>query len=280
VANLDGQLGQAVAAYATAVQRLEHIQASVRDNRRQLTLAEYQLNVAQQALAAHVVTAYKGGDASLLNALLQTGTFDDLLTRIDYVQHLARGDAGVVRVVEQRRRQVLAGRAALRTALDDAKRTAAELGAKRTLVRGQLDQRRALLNGINADIKRLASIQVVRPVAKSGSDAPPAPDPGSGGGGGPWWPVVKAAAAANGIWDEGLNRLMLAESGGSASAANGPYCGLFQYTNGTWKGSWNPWRATDIFDGGAQIKATALAIRLGYGPSWWPATYPWAFARQ
>jgi hypothetical protein len=279
VVTLDKQLGQAVAEYAAAVRQLERVQAGVRDNQRQLKLAEYQLNLAQQELAAHVVTTYKGGDASLLNALLQTGTFDDLLTRLDYVRHLARGDAGVVQTVEHRRQQVLADRGSLRKALAAAKRTADELGAARTLVRSQLDQRHALLAGLNADIKRLASVQVVRPVAKSGTNTPPpAPDPG--GGSGPWWSAIKSAAAANGIWAEGLNRLMLAESGGSAGATNGPFCGLFQYTRGTWKGSWNPYRTADIFDGGAQIKATALAVRLGYGASWWPSTYPWAFSRQ
>ena len=275
---LDGQLSQAVAAYAAATEKLAGIQADVRDNQRQLTLAEYQLTMAQQELAAHVVTSYKSGDASLLNALLETGTFDDLLTRLDYVQHVARGDSDVLRTVELRRRQVLSDRDRLREALAAAQRTAADLNAKRAFVRSQLGQRRALLAGLKADIKRLASVQVVRPVAKASTDPVPAPDPG--GGGGTWWPAIKAAAAANGIWAEGLNRLMLAESGGSAAATNGPYCGLFQYSSGTWKGSWNPWRGTDIFDGAAQIRATALAIHLGYGPSWWPATYPWAFARQ
>ncbi len=73
---------------------------------------------------------------------------------------------------------------------------------------------------------------------------------------------------------------MLAESGGSAAASNGVDYGLFQYATGTWKGSWNPWRSASILDGGAQIRATALAIHLGYGSSWWPSTYPWAFSRQ
>jgi hypothetical protein len=73
---------------------------------------------------------------------------------------------------------------------------------------------------------------------------------------------------------------MEVESGGSATASNGVDYGLFQYSSGTWKGSWNPWHSASIVDGGAQIKATALAIHLGYGPAWWPSTYPWAFSRQ
>ena len=59
---------------------------------------------------------------------------------------------------------------------------------------------------------------------------------------------------------------MMIESGGSATVVGpGGYYGLFQYAPSTWKGSWNPWRSSSIADGAAQIKATALALRQGYG---------------
>ena len=75
-----------------------------------------------------------------------------------------------------------------------------------------------------------------------------------------------------------MYRLMMIESGGSASVVGpGGYYGLFQYAPSTWKGSWNPWRSSSIADGAAQIKATALALRQGYGHSWWDPSYSWAF---
>ena len=75
-----------------------------------------------------------------------------------------------------------------------------------------------------------------------------------------------------------MYRLMMIESGGSATVVGpGGYYGLFQYAPGTWKGSWNPWRSSSIADGAAQIKATALAIRQGYGHAWWDPSYTWAF---
>jgi hypothetical protein len=71
---------------------------------------------------------------------------------------------------------------------------------------------------------------------------------------------------------------MMIESGGSAAAVGpGGYYGLYQYAPSTWKGAWNPWRTAKITDGPAQIRATAVAIRLGYGPSWWGDSYAWAF---
>ena len=71
---------------------------------------------------------------------------------------------------------------------------------------------------------------------------------------------------------------MMIESGGSATAVGpGGYHGLFQYAPTTWKGSWNPYRGASIYDGAAQIRATALAIHLGYGHAWWDPSYCWAF---
>jgi len=77
---------------------------------------------------------------------------------------------------------------------------------------------------------------------------------------------------------QGMYRLMMIESGGDASVVGpGGYFGLFQYAPTTWKGSWNPYRGHSITDGAAQIKATALAIKLGYGHAWWDPSYSWAF---
>ena len=74
----------------------------------------------------------------------------------------------------------------------------------------------------------------------------------------------------------GLYRMMMLESGGSRTIG-GTYKGLFQYYPSTWSGSWNPWRGESIYNGWAQIRATAYALSRGMGRSQWPNTYPMAF---
>jgi hypothetical protein len=93
---------------------------------------------------------------------------------------------------------------------------------------------------------------------------------------GNWTPLIKIAAKRYGISAAGLKRLMLLESGGNRYAGS-TYKGLFQYYPSTWRGTWNPWRAASIYNGWAQIRATAYAIRRGHGPSQWPNTYWRAF---
>jgi peptidoglycan hydrolase CwlO-like protein len=280
VAGLDRQLNQTVATYAAAMQRLTALQSQVAANRAALRLDSYQLTLSRQQLAENLVSAYKGGGASVLNAVFETGSFDDLLTRLDYVQQLTGSNAALVGAVQQHHRQVVAEQATLSKALKSAQQTATQLDAQRGRLNAQLGARRALLRGLNAAVGRLVrQAKAVTPVVTSSKTSGAAPST-AGDGSGPWWTLIQSAAAGNGLWAEGLYRLMLAESGGSATASNGVDDGLFQYAPGTWKGSWNPWRSASIFDGGAQIRATALAIHLGYGPSWWPSTYPWAFSRQ
>ena len=94
---------------------------------------------------------------------------------------------------------------------------------------------------------------------------------------GHWMPIVRDAARRNGISATGLRRLMSFESGGRATACNGSFVGLYQYCLSTWHAAWNPYRARSIYDGEAQIRATAVAIRRGWGSSMWPNTYPLAF---
>ena len=279
VAALDRRLDSTVALCVDAAQRLETAQARVTSNRAALKLARYQLVLARQELADHLVLAYKSGNADALNAVFQAGSFSDLLTRLDYVQHVTGSDAGLVQSVERRQREAAAVQVALQADLGRAQQTTADLAARRSTLTAELSTRRAVLHGLNVTVARLlAQTRAVTPVAAVASSLTPPSTAGDGSG--PWWPEIRAAAAANGVWAEGLYRLMNAESQGVATASNGVDFGLFQYAAGTWKGAWNPWRSANIFDGGAQIKATALAVREGHGAAWWPTTYAWAFSRQ
>ncbi len=95
-------------------------------------------------------------------------------------------------------------------------------------------------------------------------------------GRGQWKPLIDIAAAKYGVSAAGLHRMMMLESGGRR-AVGGMYKGLFQYYPSTWAGSWNPCRHESIYNGWAQIRATAYAVSRGMGPSQWPNTYPMAF---
>ena len=94
---------------------------------------------------------------------------------------------------------------------------------------------------------------------------------------GDWMPIVRDAAHRSHVSATGFRRMMALESGGRVHAENGSFHGLYQYCWSTWRGAWNPWRHSSLYDGAAQIRATAVAIHRGLGAQMWPNTYPRAF---
>lgn len=95
---------------------------------------------------------------------------------------------------------------------------------------------------------------------------------------GAWRQLIERAAKKHGVSADGLYRLMMMESGGKVRAVGaGRFYGLFQYSIGTWKADWNPWRSESVFDGSAQIEASAYAVKKGMGRSLWGNTFPAAF---
>ena len=285
VVALDARLDTAVAEYAAAAQDLAYLKDQIERNRHELDISRFQLEDAQDALGDRAVAMYKNGEVSFLDVLLDSSTFDELLTEVDYFRRVGVRDSQIVASVEARRERVRAQGEQLEADVAKAERLAERAAATRSQIEAALGEREALLQTVRDDVARLeraareraqraARQQAQRQAAGSVSEAPAAPS-----GQGTWWPVIKRAAADNGVSAQGLYRLMMIESGGVASISNGVFFGLYQYCRGTWEGSWNPWRGRDILDGEAQIKATALAIRMGKGPYWWPNTYGWAFSQ-
>jgi methyl-accepting chemotaxis protein len=277
IAKLDGQIGSAVTRYSRATRSLEAVRRQLTENRRLQRLAYKELGLARATLAARAVAMYKQEDVTPMDAILGSADLSDFVTQLTMVRTLARCDRDVVRTVETTK-QELADRAETlaadeRTAEKLVRTCKTELGTIRT----SLNERRAALAGVRSDIRRLAAATTSPPPTPTVE--PPA---GGGGGGdsgsGPWWSLIQSAASGSGVSARGMYRLMMIESGGSATVVGpGGYYGLFQYAPSTWKGSWNPWRSSSITDGAAQIKATALALRQGYGHAWWDPSYTWAF---
>jgi peptidoglycan hydrolase CwlO-like protein len=278
ISGLDAEIGEAVQRYSQATRALEGVRHQLKDNRRLQRLAYKELHLARTTLAVRAVAMYKHNDAGPMDAVFGAADLGDLVTQLTMLKTIARCDRDIVRTVETTRRE-LADRA---DALEADERTAEKLvGTCKTelaTIRARLGERRAALAGVRSDIRRLAAETQKASPGPEPTVEPPDQGGGGGDGLGPWWSFIQSAAASNGVSARGMYRLMMIESGGSATIVGpGGFYGLFQYAPTTWKGSWNPWRSSSITDGTAQIKATALAIRLGYGHSWWDPSYSWAF---
>ena len=286
---LDGRLASAVDRFAQAAQRLEQVEAQIKASEGSLRVAEWQVGVAQHVLSERAIAMYKEADVNLVGVFLGSRSFNELLDKIALFEKLGQYDDEVLAKVEETREEVVARRAELVSDRAEARRLLAQRAAEKERIEAGLRERKATLARLRGEISKLETAlhrKVIQPL----SATPPVARPAAGSAGGGthsapatpnrWWPLIKQAAAANGISAVGLCRLMMIESAGIASIVGGAgdkFCGLFQYWPPLWKASWNPWRGQSIFNGAAQIKATALAIRQGHGPTWWSPSYQWAF---
>ncbi len=275
VAALDVSIDQAVLRYAKATRELDEVRAAIRQNKRRHALAQYELDLSRSMLAERAIVMYKNQELTSLDLVFSADDFDELVDQLFLFRQVQRNDSATVSAFRLARDELEQRTSILTDELRTARRLVEARAAEYESIRGQLAQRRALLAGANARTSRLAA-EKSRTVA---ADQPSAQPPGDqGGGSGPWWPLIERAASANGVSARGMYRLMMIESGGSATIVGaGGFHGLFQYAPSTWKGSWNPYRSQGITDGAAQIRATALALRLGKGPFWWGNSYAWAF---
>ncbi|HZL63889.1 MAG TPA: transglycosylase SLT domain-containing protein [Thermoleophilia bacterium] len=262
---------------------MQAVRAQISDNTKRQELARGELALARATLASRAVALYKHADVTPLDAIFTASDFGDLVTGLNMVRSVTRSDHDVLRTVVQTSRQLATRAESLVADKRTAQRLVTQRKAEVAQIRARLSERRALLSGVRDQIRALVVKQETAPASPSQTITPPDTGGSSSssvvvGGQGQWWPLIQAAAGANGVSARGMYRLMMIESGGYASVVGpGGYYGLFQFAPMTWKGSWNPYRSASISDGSAQIKATALALHLGYGHAWWDPSYSWAF---
>ncbi len=281
ISALDGQIGAAVNRYSGATRGLEAVRHQLKENKRLQRLAYRELTLARATLVARAVAMYKHNDVTPMDAFFGAADLGDLVTQLTMVRTISRCDRDIVRTIESTKRELSDRAVELKADERTAEKLVGACKSELATIRSRLGERRAALAGGRTDIGQLVAKTQEAAPDPAPTVEPPDQDGGGSDGNGPWWSLIQSAAAGNGVNARGMYRLMMIESGGSASVVgSGGYYGLFQYAPTTWKGSWNPWRSSIITDGAAQIKATALALRQGYGHAWWDPSYTWAFQGQ
>lgn len=78
------------------IDSLERIRAEISDTRDDLASALSDLRAAENALALRAVGMYRSGGVQLLEVLLGTTSFEDFLTRMEWLRRVSRNDAVLV----------------------------------------------------------------------------------------------------------------------------------------------------------------------------------------
>jgi cell wall-associated NlpC family hydrolase len=160
IQGLDANLSHAIEAYNLANEKLDKIQSDLRENRRELKLAQRNLGRAQTALELRLVQLYTaGGDGTGLEVLIGATSIEDLIERLDTSTRVSDQSAQVLREVKAFRVDVRTRRARLKHAHVEQARLVAERASQKASIEGQLAERQRLLGSIRSEIGRLQAAE-------------------------------------------------------------------------------------------------------------------------
>jgi peptidoglycan DL-endopeptidase CwlO len=155
IARLDDQLEIAVEQYNGAQVRLDEINADLTAIRLDLRRRQTELKQHEDLLAQRLIWMYKVGDFTLLDALLNSGSFSDAESQVDFFRRLGRQDRD-----EQKAFTWLAGEVATLERSVAAKRDQAliieqQMSDETHVIEDQLAEREALLKNLDDRIAEI-----------------------------------------------------------------------------------------------------------------------------
>jgi len=155
VSALNTKMEFAVEAYDAATQKLGVVQGRIRVNEQQLSVARYNLLVAHQQLTQNVVSIYKQNKADVLDVLLATRSFNDLVTEVSAMRQVGQSDSATVSTITALKKQIGQRRVALLAEGKQAKVLVAQRAGTRQQIAADLQTRQTMLRGVQKQIAQM-----------------------------------------------------------------------------------------------------------------------------
>ncbi len=181
----------AVEKYNQATSQLSSVRQQIAKNEHRLKVTRYKLRIAQKQLQARVENIYKSRGVGMVDVLVSSNTFDDLVTQISMMQRLGDSDADTVSAIVAYQREIRDRQ----VKLDADKKAADKLVAQRTEQKNRVlavqNKLENITAGIKNDIRRLqeeaaararAAAQAAARAAAAQAAANTLPGDDSGGG--------------------------------------------------------------------------------------------------
>jgi cell wall-associated NlpC family hydrolase len=155
ISALDTRMEFAVEAYNAATQKLQTVQGKISRNEQQLRIARYNLLVARQILTQHIVSLYKQNKTTMIDVLLSTKSFDQLVNELTAMRQVNQSDAATVASIKSLKQEISRRHAQLVVDRKQAETLVAQRAEKRQQIGADLSQRKEMLQGVQAEIKKL-----------------------------------------------------------------------------------------------------------------------------
>jgi peptidoglycan DL-endopeptidase CwlO len=178
---LDAKMEIAVENYNIAASKLAAANQNIADNQHDLAVAKYNLDIANETLQQRVVAMYKRQPVEILDVLLSTQSFEDLVSQLDLFNRVSQNDVDVISSIDDYKADVVAAQDSLQTERVAAQKLVAECAAQKQQIESSLAQRRTMLSGVKDQIAEIERQQAAAAEHKATQDGL-LPVPGGGGG--------------------------------------------------------------------------------------------------
>jgi peptidoglycan hydrolase CwlO-like protein len=164
--------------------RLTLAREAVANAKTEIASATASLATAREALAEALVANYKGGGEDAVAYVLASGSFSDLVSRVDTLSRVAGGDRDLIAQINAAQKLLRDREGELQANAATAEAAAHDATAARSQLDSAIARTRAVLAGVNADIRaQLAGERSRRSHLASKHSDGGSSGSGSGGGG-------------------------------------------------------------------------------------------------
>jgi cell wall-associated NlpC family hydrolase len=146
------QFDKAVEQYNAATSQLQTVVSSIAANERLLKVTQYNLDLADQSLQQTVVASYKSRQVNLLDVLLSTQNFDQLLTQLDDMQRFNMQGVDIVTSIQAAKQRIIDLRLTLAADKAAAKKLVAETQSKKDAVKMLITKQAGIASGLKRQI--------------------------------------------------------------------------------------------------------------------------------
>jgi len=154
---LKSEVRDAGRAYDKAYWALDATDVRIENTDKRITAAQAELAAARKRLATQVSSMYRGEDVDYLTVLLGSASFDELVTRMEYLQRIGEADAVEIDRIEKLEAQLRTDRAKL--AAERKKRAGAvkKLSSEKTALQKRLRGKEAEFEAVRAELAKVRS---------------------------------------------------------------------------------------------------------------------------
>ena len=145
----------AVERYNQASSRLDTVRQQIRQNRRLLKVAEYNLDIANAQLESRAESIYKARDVGFVDVLFSSNSFDELVTQLNLMERLGNSDVDTVKSIKAYKQDIKDRRVKLDADQKAAAGLVAERAAQKNEVLSLQNELEQMTAGIKDDIQRL-----------------------------------------------------------------------------------------------------------------------------